>query len=194
MQRTQFQKPRSELLTSLSATQCTARSLRIGIIAEHNGRQIYRSQFLPGIFPKSLSSLRRWLPALGHQPRNGALRDVDSQLPQFTVNRRGIPQGMGLRHFAYQCPDLGTHLGPGTPVRRHKCVPRKLTPAPQRKWKYRTSVRWIHSATGVESLLWNSTTLWEDCALSCLTSPTPSQCPHRRAGGGSDYSRNGFAP
>jgi len=80
------------------------------------------------------------------------------------------------------------------PVRRHKCIQRKLDRVPQRKRKYNTSGWPILSAAGVESMFLNSTTLWQDSALSCLTSPTPSQCSHRKCGGDSDYSRNGFAP
>jgi len=43
---------------------------------------------------------------LGHEPRDGALGDVDPQAEKFPVNSRGAPQRIGRSHPCDESPDL----------------------------------------------------------------------------------------
>ena len=92
--------------------------------------EVNRHQILDMVIQESLPSLGGWLPVLGHQSRNRALGNLDSQLQQFPVNARHPPEGIGTRHLADQIPDFGTHTGGTAPLSPGNPGPEKAETLP----------------------------------------------------------------
>ena len=44
--------------------------------------------------------LRGWLRAARHETRNGPVRNLEAELEQLTMNARGTPEKIGVRHGA----------------------------------------------------------------------------------------------
>ena len=50
--------------------------------------------------------LRGWLRAARHETRNGPLRNLEAELEQLTMNARGTPERIGVRHGADEVSKL----------------------------------------------------------------------------------------
>jgi hypothetical protein len=60
-----------------------------------DGEEINRNQLVGVIFKDGLPAVRRRFSVLRKQPRDGALRNLDSQFQEFPVNARCSPEADG---------------------------------------------------------------------------------------------------
>jgi len=56
--------------------------------------------------------LRGWLRAARHETRNGPLRNLEAELEQLTMNARGTPEKIGVRHGADEVRKIRTPIEP----------------------------------------------------------------------------------
>jgi hypothetical protein len=103
------------------------------------GPEIQRDQLFDRVVEEGSPGLRGRLAALGYQPRDGWLRNVDPQLQSLSVNPWGTPQRMGCCPLEDQCPELGLVAGrPGGSRReihsQNRRNPRRCQRTPVSSW------------------------------------------------------------
>src|SRR5215467_10162402 len=75
------------------------------------------------IFEESLPGLRGRFAVPRQQPRNGALRDLDTEFQEFSVDARCSPERVGGGHLPDQSSNLGTDLWATDALRSRKPGP-----------------------------------------------------------------------
>ena len=74
--------------------------------------------------------LGRWTRELRQQSRDGALGDLNAQLPELTVDPRGAPQRIGAGHVGEESDDGRIERGPAGAVTSRALSPPPTQPSP----------------------------------------------------------------